>query len=67
MEKNVGNVDRGIRIAAGLVLIGVAATGTVGWWGWLGVLPLATGLFARCPGYVPFGIKTFNTSDRKGA
>jgi hypothetical protein len=67
MEKNVGNVDRGIRIAAGLVLIGLAATGAVGWWGWLGVLPLATSLFARCPAYVPLGIKTCNTADGKGA
>jgi hypothetical protein len=67
MEKNVGNIDRAIRIAAGLVLIGLAATGTVGWWGWLGVRPLATGLFARCPGYLPFGIKTGNTADSKGA
>jgi len=67
MEMNVGNIDRAIRIAAGLVLIGLAVTGAVGWWGWLGVLPLATGLFARCPGYVPFGIKTCDTADSEAA
>jgi hypothetical protein len=44
MKVNEGTVDRGLRVAAGLVLIGLAATGTVGVWGWIGVLPLATGL-----------------------
>ena len=42
MKVNEGAIDRGLRIVAGLVLIGLAATGTVGWWGWLGVVPLAT-------------------------
>ena len=43
MTKNVGGMDRILRIVAGLVLMGLAATGTVGWWGWLGIVPLATG------------------------
>ena len=43
MKSNVGGIDRILRIVAGLVLIGLAATGTVGMWGWLGVVPLATG------------------------
>jgi len=34
MKSNVGGIDRILRIVAGLVLIGLAATGTVGWWGW---------------------------------
>ncbi|MBP8053558.1 MAG: DUF2892 domain-containing protein, partial [Burkholderiaceae bacterium] len=42
MKANVGGIDRIVRITAGLVLIGLAATGTVGLWGWLGVVPLAT-------------------------
>jgi hypothetical protein len=49
MKINVGNLDRLARIAAGVVLIALAATDTVGWWGWLGVVPLATGLFRFCP------------------
>jgi hypothetical protein len=41
--QNVGNaLTASVRIVAGLVLIGLAATGTVGWWGWLGAVPLAT-------------------------
>ena len=58
MKFNVGTVDRALRIIVGLVLIGLAATGTVGWWGWLGVVPLFTGLFRFCPAYGLLGINT---------
>ncbi|HQR77783.1 MAG: DUF2892 domain-containing protein [Betaproteobacteria bacterium] len=58
MTKNVGSVDRTVRILAGIVLIALAATGTVGWWGWLGIVPLATGLLGWCPPYSLFGINT---------
>ncbi|MBU1354106.1 MAG: DUF2892 domain-containing protein [Gammaproteobacteria bacterium] len=58
MKINVGNLDRLARIAAGVVLIALAATDTVGWWGWLGVVPLATGLFRFCPAYALLGINT---------
>jgi hypothetical protein len=51
-------MDRVLRIVVGLVLIALAATGTVGWWGWLGVLPLSTGLFRFCPVYPLLGINT---------
>jgi O-antigen ligase len=62
MTRNAGNVDRTIRIVAGLVLITLAATGTVGVWGWLGVLPLATGLVGWCPPYSMLGINTCRTA-----
>jgi hypothetical protein len=58
MKSNVGGVDRVLRIVLGLVLLGLAATGTVGWWGWLGIVPLATGLVGWCPPYAIFGIST---------
>ena len=58
MKINVGTIDRVLRIVAGLVLIALAATGTVGWWGWLGVVPLATGLFRFCPAYMLLGVNT---------
>lgn len=61
MTHNVGSVDRAIRIIAGLVLIGLAATGSIGVWGYIGVVPLATGLIGWCPTYLPFGIKTCKT------
>ena len=58
MKQNAGSLDRILRIDAGLVLIGLAATGTVGVWGWIGVVPLATGLFGFCPAYTLLGINT---------
>ncbi len=58
MNKNIGGIERIIRIVAGLVLIALAATSTVGWWGWLGLVPLATGLMGWCPPYSLLGINT---------
>ncbi len=58
MKKNVGGIDRGLRIVAGLVLIGLAATGLVGPWGWLGLVVLATGLFSFCGAYALLGLNT---------
>ncbi len=58
MKINVGGADRIIRIIAGLALIGLAATGTIGVWGYIGVVPLLTGVFKFCPGYALFGLST---------
>jgi hypothetical protein len=58
MKANVGGIDRIIRIGAGAVLVALAATDTVGWWGWLGAVPLATGLMGWCPPYAMFGFST---------
>ena len=58
MKINVGTIDRVLRIVAGLVLIALAATGTVGWWGYIGVVPLLTGIFRFCPAYPLLGIST---------
>lgn len=61
MTRNVGGIDRSLRILVGLALIALAATGTVGWWGWLGALPLATGLVGWCPPYALLGFNTCKT------
>nr|WP_315429553.1 DUF2892 domain-containing protein [uncultured Albidiferax sp.] len=58
MQSNVGGIDRILRIAVGAGLVALAATGTVGAWGWLGLLPLATGLVGWCPPYALFGWNT---------
>ncbi len=58
MSKNVGGIDRTLRIVIGLALIAAAATGTVGLWGYVGVLPLLTGLIGWCPPYAIFGWNT---------
>jgi hypothetical protein len=63
MSKNVGIVDRVVRIVIGLVLIayavplGFPATGW-NWVGWVGVVPLITGLFGMCPAYRLIGLST---------
>ena len=58
MLQNVGTVDRSIRILAGAALIVATLMGYIGAWGWIGVVPLATGLFRVCPAYMPFGLST---------
>ena len=64
--KNVGNLDRVLRIVFGLALIAFALVSSVSWsWvGWIGVVPLATGLLNTCPAYSLLGI---NTCDKKAA
>ena len=58
MTKNVGGIDRTLRILIGLALIAGAATNTIGMWGYLGVVPLLTGLIGWCPPYAIFGFIT---------
>ena len=58
MKKNVGGIDRVLRIVVGLVLIALAVAGQIGAWGWLGVVVLATGVFSFCGAYTLFGFST---------
>jgi hypothetical protein len=58
MKANVGGIDRILRIAAGALLIVLAALGVIGPWGYIGVVPLLTGLFRFCPAYGLFGVNT---------
>lgn len=55
MKYNVGGTDRIARIVVGLVLIGLTLAGQIGVWGWIGVVPLFTGIFRFCPAYTLFG------------
>jgi len=58
MKANMGTIDRSVRIIVGLLLIGLTLGGVIGMWGWIGVLPLATGLFRFCPAYGLLGINS---------
>jgi hypothetical protein len=58
MNKNMGGLDRVVRAVVGVVLLGLAATGTVGMWGYLGIVPLATAAIGWCPAYLPFGFSS---------
>ena len=56
--KNVGTVDRVVRIVVGLLLIALVFVGPQTAWGWIGVVPLLTALVGFCPAYRLFGIRT---------
>ena len=58
MDINEGVVDRTIRIVAGAGLVGAAALGLLGWWAWIGVVPLVTGIVGTCPLYSMLGVRT---------
>lgn len=61
MSRNVGTIDRVLRVVVGLALIGLAATGKIGVWGWIGVVLLGTAAIGWCPPYQIFGINTCST------
>jgi len=58
MKVNVGSIDRALRVIVGLVLIGLTLSGMIGVWGWIGIIPIATGLFSFCPLYTLLGMNT---------
>ena len=58
MKTNVGGIDKILRIVVGIALIAMAALGVVGAWGWIGVVPLLTGLLGTCPAYSLLGVNT---------
>ena len=62
MTVNVGTIDRAVRIIAGLALIALAFTGTIGLWGYIGIVFLLTGLFRVCPAYSLIGVNTCGTT-----
>lgn len=65
MKANVGNVDRLLRALAGVVLIALAATGTIGLWGWIvGVIALGTAFLRFCPAYTLIGVNTCPAPDK---
>ncbi|MEY4482295.1 MAG: hypothetical protein RIQ84_1457 [Pseudomonadota bacterium] len=58
MQCNVGGIDRILRITVGALLVILAITNVIGTWGWVGLIPMATGVFRFCPAYPLLGIKT---------
>jgi hypothetical protein len=58
MKKNVGSTERFIRIIAGAGILALAFIGPQTPWGYLGVVPLLTGLIGWCPPYAILGIST---------
>jgi len=58
MQANVGGIDKTLRIVAGVGLVGATVMGMLPMWGYIGVVPLATGLMGWCPLYPLLGIST---------
>lgn len=58
MPQNVGLIDRIVRVIAGVALIAATLMDTLPAWGWIGVIPLTTGLLSWCPAYTLLGIRT---------
>lgn len=63
MKSNVGGIDKVARIVVGVVLLGCALAGIGAPWTYVGVVPLATGLFGWCPLYPLLGCSTCKKSD----
>ena len=65
MKKNVGSIDRVIRILIGLALLALVFVGPQTPWGWLGLVAIATAGMSWCPLYTLLGIKTCASSDKE--
>ena len=66
MKINEGGWDRVVRVVVGLALILAAALGYVGVWGYIGIVPLATGIIGVCPAYSLLGMSTCPMKSRQG-
>jgi Protein of unknown function (DUF2892) len=58
MTRNIGSIDRALRVLVGLGAISLVFIGPQTPWGWLGVVPLATALLGWCPPYALLGVNT---------
>ena len=58
MKRNIGRIERGVRIVVGLALTSLAFVGPQNLWFLLGLIPLTTGLVGWCPPYALLGINT---------
>ncbi|MBB3862079.1 putative membrane protein YccC [Novosphingobium hassiacum] len=58
MPRNEGSLDRLLRVIVGLVLLALVFVGPHTPWGWIGIVPLLTGIVGFCPAYTLLGIKT---------
>ena len=58
MKLNVGGIDRILRIVVGITLVALTALQMIPVWGYIGVVPMLTGLIGWCPAYPLLGINT---------
>ena len=65
MKKNIGNIERIVRVVVGVTVLSLTFVGPQSLWGLLGLVPLATGLVGWCPPYAMLGISTCKRPDDK--
>mgnify|MGYP001604578587 CR=1 FL=1 len=58
MKNNVGGIDRILRIVVGLALVALTLTGSIGVWGWLGLVLVGTAAIGFCPLYPLLGLNS---------
>jgi hypothetical protein len=58
MPTNEGNLDRALRVIAGAGILSLAFIGPQTVWGYVGLVPLITGLVGYCPLYSLLGLST---------
>ena len=58
MKTNIGGLDRAVRALLGIVLVALTLMGSIGAWGWLGLVLLGTAAIGWCPPYQIFGFST---------
>ena len=61
MKKNMGSLDKNLRLVAGIVILLVGYLNS-SWWGLVGLVPIITGLVSFCPAYLPFNMSTLKKS-----
>jgi hypothetical protein len=67
LPSNEGTLDRALRVALGLGLLALVFVGPQTMWGWVGLVPLITGLVGSCPIYTALGFSTCPVSPKKTA
>jgi hypothetical protein len=66
MIRNVGTIDRVVRVVAGLAILSLVFVGPHSLWGLLGLVPLLTAIVGWCPPYAVLGISTCKTATKAG-
>lgn len=64
IKTNLGGIDRTIRILAGAALLALVFIGPQTPWGYIGLVPLLTGVIGFCPAYCPLGLSTCRVPKR---
>ena len=61
MKKNMGSLDKNLRLVVGIVILLVGYLNS-SWWGLVGLVPIITSLVSFCPAYLPFNMSTLKKS-----